>query len=117
MTEQDQRWVPYAQVIGQDMGGGLERKILAFGQELMCVENAFQAGAVGALHSHPHTQVTYVVSGEFAFHIGDETQHVTAGDTMYVPGGTVHGCHCLATGAILDIYTPMRADFLPGQSS
>ena len=26
----------------------------------MCVENTFETGAVGALHSHPHTQITYV---------------------------------------------------------
>ena len=28
----------------------------------MCVENTFEKGAVGALHHHPHTQITYVVS-------------------------------------------------------
>jgi hypothetical protein len=27
----------------------------------------FEEGAVGALHSHPHTQTTYVLEGEFEF--------------------------------------------------
>lgn len=80
---------------------------------MMCVENAFDTGTVGALHSHPHTQITYIASGVFEFTVGDETRVVKTGDTMFVPGGTVHGCHCLEGGAILDIYTPMRDDFVP----
>lgn len=112
MTKKNQRWVPYEQVNIQQMGAGLHRRVLAFGDDLMCVENAFDTGAVGAVHSHPHTQITYVVSGEFDFHIAEETRRVKAGDTMFVPGGTVHGCDCLKAGAILDIYTPMRADFV-----
>lgn len=112
MTKKNQRWVFYEEVPTMDMGAGLNRKILAFGDDLMCVENSFNTGAVGARHSHPHTQVTYIVSGIFDFHIGDETCRVQAGDSMFVPGGTVHGCDCLEAGSILDIYTPMRTDFV-----
>lgn len=112
MTTKNQHWVPYEEVSVQDMGAGLHRRILAFGDDLMCVENAFDTGAVGALHSHPHTQITYVVSGVFDFHIAEETRRVKAGDSMFVSGGIVHGCDCLKNGAILDIYTPMRDDFL-----
>lgn len=112
MTKKDQRWVPYSEIPVMEMGGGLHRRIMAFGEALMCVENAFDTGAVGAVHSHPHTQVTYVVSGVFDFHIDGETRRVAAGDSMFVPGGVAHGCDCLEAGAILDIYTPMRDDFL-----
>lgn len=112
MTKKDQRWVFHREVSQADMGSGLHRRILAYGEDLMCVENAFDTGAVGALHSHPHTQITYIVSGSFDFHIGGETRRVIAGDTMFVPGGTIHGCDCLEAGAILDIYTPMRKDFV-----
>ena len=40
----------------------------------MCVENIFETGGVGAMHCHPHTQISYVVSGRFRFTIGDETR-------------------------------------------
>lgn len=112
MTKKNQTWVPYDQIAAIDMGQGLHRKILAFGDELMCVENDFDTGAVGAIHSHPHTQITYVVSGVFDFYIDGETRRVRAGDSMFVPGGTVHGCNCLEKGAVLDIYAPMRTDFV-----
>lgn len=62
--------------------------------------------------SHPHTQITYVVSGAFAFTIGDETRTVRAGDTMLKEDGVVHGCTCLEAGVLLDIFTPMREDFV-----
>jgi len=78
----------------------------------MCVENAFEKGAAGALHSHPHTQITYVVSGRFSFTIDGETREVTAGDTLLKTGGVPHGCVCLEDGVLLDIFTPMREDFL-----
>ena len=42
----------------QDLGGGVKRKILAYGESLMQVEVHFEKGAVGAMHSHPHTQLT-----------------------------------------------------------
>lgn len=112
MTQKNQTWVVREQVPAVDMGAGQKRRVLAYGEDLMCVENAFQAGAVGALHSHPHTQITYVASGRFQFQIAGVSRTVAEGDTMFIPGGTLHGCSCLESGAILDIYTPMRKEFV-----
>ena len=111
-TEKKQRWVPHQETLPQSGGPGVTRRILAYTDGLMCVENTFEQGAVGALYSHPHTQITYVVSGAFAFTIGDETRTVRAGDTMLKEDGVVHGCTCLEAGVLLDIFTPMREDFV-----
>jgi len=97
----------------EDLGGGVTRKVLAHDGGLMQVEVAFEEGAVGPLHSHPHEQLTYVLSGEFEFTIGDETKVVRAGDTMYKRSGVMHGCRCLKRGVLLDTFTPQRADYLP----
>ena len=90
----------------------MTRRILAHTDELMCVENVFERGAVGALHSHPHTQITYVVSGKFEFCVGEEKHIVSAGDTLLKRDGVVHGCVALEAGVLLDIFTPAREDFL-----
>ena len=63
----DERWVFYDKVKPEDQGNGVVRRVLAYSKDLMCVENTFEKGAVGALHHHPHTQITYIVSGEFEF--------------------------------------------------
>lgn len=107
-----QRWVEHGKTLTQSGGDGVVRRVLAYTDGLMCVENRFEKGAAGALHSHPHTQITYVVSGTFSFTIGDETRIVSAGDTLLKEDGVVHGCTCLEKGILLDIFTPMRQDFI-----
>ena len=67
---------------------------------------------MGKLPRHPHTQITYVVSGVFSFTIDGEERTVKAGDTMLKEDGVVHGCTCLEAGILLDIFNPMRADFV-----
>ena len=110
--QKKQRWVAHDQTEAQSGGENVVRRILAYTDGLMCVENHFQQGAIGALHSHPHTQITYVVSGEFSFTIDGETRVVRPGDTLLKEDGVVHGCTCLQEGILLDIFTPMREDFL-----
>ena len=108
----DQRWVFYNNVNPQDMGNGVVRRVLAYSDDVMTVENRFEKGAVGALHSHPHTQITYVVSGAFEFEIDGVKKVVRAGDTMLKKDGVIHGCVCLEEGVLLDIFTPYREDFV-----
>lgn len=111
-TEKNQVWVYNQEIDLQPCGEGIARKILAYSDNLMCVENYFETGAEGALHHHPHTQITYVASGKFEFTIGDEKKIVETGDTMLQKDDIVHGCKCLEKGIILDIFTPMREDFV-----
>ena len=91
---------------------GVVRKVLAYCDEMMCVENTFKAGSIGALHSHPHTQITYVAKGKFRFTIGGVTKEVKAGDTLLKQDGIIHGCQCLEDGILVDFFTPMREDFV-----
>ena len=108
----DERWVFHKHVTPRFGGEGVTRRVLAYSKDLMCVENTFEEGAVGALHHHPHTQITYVVSGEFDFTIDGETKTVRAGDTMLKLNGVEHGCVCRKAGILLDIFNPMREDFV-----
>ncbi|MGQ7845751.1 cupin domain-containing protein [Granulosicoccus sp. 3-233] len=96
----------------EDLGDGVSRKVLAHSDNMMSVEVHFEEGAVGAMHNHPHEQLTYVLSGEFEFTIGDETRVVKAGDTMYKEPNVMHGCRCLKPGVLIDTFTPMRQDFV-----
>lgn len=112
IPEKHQRWVFHQDALPQVGGEGVTRRVLAYTDSLMVVENTFETGAVGKLHSHPHTQITYVVSGEFQFNIGGETRTVRAGETMLKEDGVEHGCVCTQAGVLLDIFTPMRQDFV-----
>ena len=96
----------------EDLGGGVSRRILAYGGNMMQVEVHFADGAIGYMHNHPHEQLTYILSGEFEFTIGEETRIVKTGDTLYKEPNIMHGCKCLKAGVLLDTFTPIREDFL-----
>lgn len=114
-TEKDRIWNYNAEIDGEKVGESIVRKILSYTDELMIVENYFEKGAAGALHHHPHTQITYVVSGQFEFTIGKEKKIVNPGDSMFKKDGIEHGCVCLEEGVLLDIFSPAREDFTAGQ--
>lgn len=111
-TEQNKIWNLNQEIDAEVCGEGVERKILAYAEEMMCVENHFQKGAVGVLHHHPHTQITYVVSGQFEFSIDGEKKIVNPGDALLKRNGIEHGCVCLKEGILLDVFTPMRQEFV-----
>ena len=96
----------------RELGGGMTRRVLAHSGELMAVEVGFEAGAEGAMHTHPHVQCSYVLSGRFRYTVEDESVELAPGDSIVVPGGLPHGTLCLEAGALLDIFTPAREDFL-----
>jgi len=93
-------------------GEGVRRKILAYNEQLMMVEVHFEQGAEGSVHTHPHLQSTYVLSGAFRFSIAGKDVEVRQGDTIAFPGGIPHGTLCLEAGVLMDVFTPMRKDFV-----
>lgn len=95
-----------------DLGGGTERRILAYDSPLMAVEVAFETGSEGVPHAHPHTQLSYVLSGSFRYAVEDESVILNPGDSIVVPSGLTHGTVCLQKGVLLDVFTPQRDDFL-----
>lgn len=91
---------------------GVSRKILAYSDELMMCEIYFEKGAVGSSHSHDHLQITYIAEGKFEFTIDGKSDIVSKGDSVYMPANSVHGVTCLEDGLLIDVFNPMRKDFL-----
>ncbi len=91
---------------------GVTRQIMGYNGQVMMVKVKFEKGAVGAAHTHYHTQVTYVASGKFEFTINGKTKVVSAGDALYMEPDVKHGCKCLEPGLLIDCFSPMRETFL-----
>lgn len=96
----------------EEVGPGLKRQIMGFDGKIMMVKVKFDAGGVGQMHEHHHSQVTYVESGEFEMTIGDEVKTLKGGDSFYIPPHVMHGCVCTKGGILLDVFSPHREDFL-----
>jgi quercetin dioxygenase-like cupin family protein len=95
-----------------ELGHGLRRKLMAHNDEMMLTKVDFQTGALGTLHQHPHTQASYVSKGKFEITISGISKILSAGDVYFVPSGELHGALCLEAGELIDVFSPMRADFL-----
>jgi len=93
-------------------GEGIVRQVYGYDDKIMLVKAKFEAGAVGTLHEHHHSQVTYVESGVFEMTIGDEKRLIKKGDGYYVPPHIIHGCVCKEPGILIDVFSPHREDFL-----
>ena len=95
-----------------DLGGGVSRQILGYNENIMMVKVIFTKGAIGAMHTHPHSQTTYCAAGSFDFTIGEVTKTIKEGDATYIPQGMLHGVVCLEEGVLIDTFNPAREDFL-----
>ncbi len=96
----------------EEVGSGLKRQIMGYDGKIMLVKVKFEKGAVGEMHKHYHSQVTYVESGEFEMTIGEEVRTLKGGDSFYIPIKMMHGCVCTKPGVLIDVFSPAREDFL-----
>ena len=94
---------------------GAERRVLSHGGRLMAVQFTFPAGVTSTAHSHPHEQLSYVVSGEIDYCLeGSEPVRLGPGCSCYVPSGVRHYIVTHTPAVLLDCFSPIREDFLNG---
>jgi quercetin dioxygenase-like cupin family protein len=95
-----------------EVAPGNRRAVLSTRPEMMLVAFRFDEGAIGALHSHPHTQASYVAEGTFDVTVDGVTTRLGPGSSFIVAPNLVHGVVALAPGLLIDTFTPQRDDFL-----
>lgn len=93
-----------------------KREVVHFGENLMGVKVYFSNGPQPKeipTHSHTQEQFTYVIDGEFEFSIAGKWIKVTKGDTLFFKSNEIHGARVNSeTGMLLDVFSPVREDFL-----
>ncbi|MGI6031375.1 MAG: cupin domain-containing protein [Eubacteriales bacterium] len=101
------------QVPATILPNGVVRKIKGYIDDLMVVELAWQKGMVGDIHAHPHRQCGYIIRGSFEAELDGVRTILQAGDCFYAQADVPHGLTCLEDDSLmLDIFTPMREDFV-----
>lgn len=94
---------------------GVNLDSLAVGEMSMVTKMNYVKGNFATLHTHPHEQCGYVISGEYRLIVdGDEKIDVImhAGDTYAIPGNTPHSFEVIEGGEVIDVFTPLREDYL-----
>ncbi|MGH9821131.1 MAG: cupin domain-containing protein [Pyrinomonadaceae bacterium] len=94
---------------------GIKRQMIV-GTNIMVCRFTFDPFVVTDQHTHPHEQVTLVVKGKVKFTISGEERIVGAGDVLHFPPNNKHGATMLDEEVVLiDIFSPIREDFLNGR--
>ena len=62
-------------------------------------------------HSHPHEQVTRVVTGSLYLTVEGEERKLVPGEIAIIPGGAVHSARTTEATEAMDIFNPIREDY------
>ena len=95
-----------------EMMAGVLRRTLGHGAQMLLAEFTLAAGSEVPMHSHPHDQVGYVVSGSMELTIHDETRACEEGDSYYIPGDVPHKAFVADGAVVIDVFNPPREDYL-----
>jgi len=104
-----------SEITPEPIGEGRTRH-LAYTEKLMMAVIDFRDGPTrepDPPHSHPHEQISYVVSGELIVFIGDEQTRLEPGDMFTVPPDIPHTVQLLTEYVrLVDTFHPIRDEFL-----
>ena len=92
---------------------GIEQKTLVYGSKTLMTEFRLQKGSTLPRHSHPHEQTGYLVAGRIRLHIGDESYECEPGDSWCVSGDTEHSADIIEDAIAIEVFSPVREEYLP----
>lgn len=92
---------------------GIEQKTLVYGEKMLMTEFLLSKGRTLPRHAHSHEQSGYLVKGRIRLMIGSEEYDVRPGDSWSIPGSTEHGAQILEDSIAIEVFSPVRDDYLP----
>lgn len=82
------------------------------GEQAMLNLIELEPGASVPLHSHPHEQLGFIVSGELILTVAGEEHRLRPNDAYQLPGGVEHAGVAGGEGCVvLDVFHPVREDY------
>jgi quercetin dioxygenase-like cupin family protein len=93
---------------------GIERKTLVYGERTLMTEFRLRKGSILPRHAHPYEQTGYLVRGRLRLQVGSGSFEAEPGDSWCIPGGLEHGAEVLEDAIALEVFSPVREDYLPG---
>jgi len=91
---------------------GIKLKTLVYGDKTLIAEFHLEKGAQIPVHSHPHEQTGYLISGRIRLSIGEDTFDVEPGDSWCIPGNVKHRAEFIEDSVAVEVFSPVREDYL-----
>lgn len=97
----------------------IDRRLVT-GERTMLAHVYLEKDALVPQHSHDNEQFTYILKGALHFWLGaDRSEEVVvrAGEVLHIPPNVPHEARALEDTVDLDVFTPIRQDWLDGTDS
>lgn len=96
------------------MNAKIWRKVIS-GERAMVAQVFIAKGAVVPTHQHESEQLTYIMEGALEFDLEGRRVVVRKGEVLHIPSNVPHRAVALEDTLDLDIFSPIRMDWLTGQ--
>jgi quercetin dioxygenase-like cupin family protein len=92
---------------------GIQRKTLVYGTHTLMTEFRLQKGKILPIHKHPHEQTGYLVKGHIILIMDGQTYDMKPGGSWSIPGNIEHGAEVLEDSIAIEVFSPVREDYVP----
>ena len=96
------------------MSDKISRKVIT-GEKAMVAQVFIAKDGVVPTHHHESEQITYILEGALQFEIEGRVIVVKKGQVLHIPSNVPHRAVALEDTIDLDIFSPIRVDWLTGQ--
>lgn len=100
----------------ESMSDVISRRVFS-GEKAMVAQVYLKKDAVVPLHSHESEQITYILDGALKFELQGREVTVRKGEMLLIPSNVPHRAVALEDTLDLDIFSPIRHDWLTKDDS
>ena len=93
----------------------ISQKIVT-GEREMLAQIYLKRGALVPMHSHESEQMTYILQGALRVVVDGDEMIVREGEVLHIPSRIPHQAEALEDTFELDVFSPIRLDWLPSES-
>ena len=93
----------------------ISQKIVT-GEREMLAQIYLKRGALVPMHAHESEQMTYILQGSLRVVVDGDEMIVREGEVLHIPSGVPHQAEALEDTFELDVFSPIRRDWLPSDA-
>jgi quercetin dioxygenase-like cupin family protein len=110
------RFLPWDSVPLETMSDVISRKVIS-GEKAMVAQVFLKKDAVVPEHRHESEQITYILEGALKFELEGKEVIVRKGEVLHIPSNVPHRAVALEDTLDLDVFSPIRTDWLSKDDS
>jgi len=92
----------------------LGRKVIS-GEKVTLAQIFLAKDALVPLHQHESEQMSWVLEGVLKFELEGMEVIARKGDVLHIPANAPHSARALEESVALDVFSPIRRDWLTGK--